>query len=261
LKLAAHTGDDAAAAGHKTPFALEAKAAAPARPAAPGLEAAQPAETAPLQAPNQAPAAAHTAPAAPQLEAAQLAALAVREHAAAAPRAHEAAPEANAVAAPAQQASLQIVQAASALPTDKLSGRVGTPAWDQQLGQKIVWMAAGGEQSATLTLNPPDLGPLQVVLNVSSTSTDASFTSAQPEVRQALEAAMPRLREMMSDAGIELGQATVSSDSGGQRDGGAGQSGRGARGNGAAGAQGTDGTVARASAPRRGLLGAVDTFA
>lgn len=112
--------------------------------------------------------------------------------------------------APAAQAALQIAQAASALPTDKLHGQVGSAAWDQQLGQKVVWMAAGGAQSATLTLNPPDLGPLQVVLNVSNDQATISFTSAQPEVRQALEAAMPKLREMMGEAGVNLANASVS---------------------------------------------------
>jgi flagellar hook-length control protein FliK len=72
-------------------------------------------------------------------------------------------------------------------------------------------MVAGAEQSASLTLNPPDLGPLQVVLNISNSTANATFVAAQPEVRQALEAAMPRLRDMLGDAGIQLGQATVSS--------------------------------------------------
>jgi flagellar hook-length control protein FliK len=94
---------------------------------------------------------------------------------------------------------------------DKLTPQVGTPAWDAALGQKVVWMVAGGQQSASLTLNPPDLGPLQVVLHVSNSHANASFISAQPEVRQALEAAMPRLREMLGDAGIQLGQANVGS--------------------------------------------------
>lgn len=92
---------------------------------------------------------------------------------------------------------------------DRLTPAVGTPAWDSALGQKVVWMVAGAQQSASLTLNPPDLGPLQVVLHVSNSQANATFISAQPEVRQALEAAMPRLREMMSDAGIQLGQASV----------------------------------------------------
>lgn len=94
----------------------------------------------------------------------------------------------------------------------RLAPTVGTQAWNQALGDKIVWMAAGAQQSATLTLNPPNMGPLQIVLNVSNEQATASFFSAQPEVRQALEAAFPRLREMMSEAGIQLGQATVSAD-------------------------------------------------
>jgi len=109
-----------------------------------------------------------------------------------------------------QQASLQIAQAAAGLPGEKLTPNVGTAAWDQALGQKIVWMAAGAQQSASLTLNPPDLGPLQVVLHVSNDQASATFISAHPDVRHALEAALPKLREMMSDAGIQLGQSTVS---------------------------------------------------
>lgn len=103
-----------------------------------------------------------------------------------------------------------LTQAAAGTPPDTLTPHVGTPAWDHALGQKVVWMAAGAQQSASLMLNPPDLGPIQVVINVSNDQANASFTAAQPEVRQALEAALPRLKEMLGDAGITLGQASVS---------------------------------------------------
>ena len=112
---------------------------------------------------------------------------------------------------PVPQAMLHAAQAATTNATERLTPSVGTPAWDQALGQKVVWMVAGGQQSATLTLNPPDLGPLQVVLNVSNSQANATFIAAQPEVRQALEAAMPKLRDMLGDAGIQLGQASVNS--------------------------------------------------
>lgn len=109
------------------------------------------------------------------------------------------------------QAQLQQAQAASAhMAADKLAPRVGTPGWDNALGQKVVWMVGADVQSASLTLNPPDLGPLQVVLNVSNSQATANFTAAQPEVRQALEASLPKLREMLGEAGIQLGQANVS---------------------------------------------------
>jgi flagellar hook-length control protein FliK len=122
---------------------------------------------------------------------------------------HEAAAPA-ALAGQVQQAAAAVSHAAAGNAAEKLSPRVGTPAWDQALGQKVVWMVAGGVQSASLTLNPPDLGPLQVVLNVSNSHADASFVAPHAETRQALEASMPRLREMLADSGIQLGQSTVS---------------------------------------------------
>lgn len=111
-------------------------------------------------------------------------------------------------------AATPLMAAAVAVPgADRLTARVGTPAWDNALGQRVVWMAGAHEQSATLTLNPPDLGPLQVVLSVTNNQADATFVATQPEVRQALEAAMPRLREMLGDAGVTLREATVSAES------------------------------------------------
>ncbi|MET3130575.1 flagellar hook-length control protein FliK [Oxalobacteraceae bacterium GrIS 1.11] len=161
-----------------------------------------------------------------------------------------------------QQAALQVAAAVTAAPADSLNGRVGTPAWDKQLGQKIVWMAAGGEQSATLTLNPPDLGPLQVVLKVTNDHADASFMSAQPEVRQALEAAMPRLREMMGEAGITLNNSSVSSGMSEQGRGGNGQAGMGRGGSGGSGGGDLISGTSAAMPTRRGAIdGMVDTFA
>lgn len=109
-------------------------------------------------------------------------------------------------------------QAAAALVAgDKIPARVGTPAWDNQVAQKVVWMVAGEEQSATLTLNPPDMGPMQVVLSVTNDHATVTFSSATPEVRQALQDAMPTLREMMGEAGIALGDANVNDGAAEQR--------------------------------------------
>jgi flagellar hook-length control protein FliK len=55
------------------------------------------------------------------------------------------------------------------------------------------------------------------VLNVSHSTATATFSAAQPEVRQALEAALPKLREMLGDAGIQLGQASVNSGAANQQ--------------------------------------------
>jgi len=95
--------------------------------------------------------------------------------------------------------------------TQMITPQVGTLDWNEALGQKINWMALGAHQSASLTLNPPDLGPLQVVIHVHNQHADATFISHQPEVRAALENAIPTLREMMEQAGIQLGECNVNS--------------------------------------------------
>jgi len=124
---------------------------------------------------------------------------------------------------------------------ERIPARVGTQAWDNQVSQRIVYMV-GKEQAATLTLNPPELGPVQVVLNVSNDQATIAFSSQQLEVRQALENAMPRLREMMSESGIALGNATV--DAGTANQGGAQDNERranGGNGNGNGGGNGLAG--------------------
>ncbi len=85
----------------------------------------------------------------------------------------------------------------------------GSPGWQQELGDKVVWMAGNQGQFSLLTLNPPNLGTVEVRLHLNGGEAGAQFFSANAEVRQALEAAMPRLREMMAGAGIALGDATV----------------------------------------------------
>jgi flagellar hook-length control protein FliK len=177
----------------------------------------------------------------------------------------EAAPSAQ-LLAQMQPAALQAAQAAAGATAEHIPARVGSNGWDQQVGQKIVWMAAGGEQSAELTLNPPDLGPLQVVLNVGNDGASIEFSSSQLEVRQALENALPRLREMMSDSGIALGNATVNAGMPDQRQAqgdGKGDGNRGGQGSHLAGNASTAEPVPRTATRVTGLgdRGMVDIFA
>ena len=99
-------------------------------------------------------------------------------------------------------------QVASRPVIDAYPGKAG---WDQAISQRVIYMAGVGEQSATLTLNPPDLGPLQVVVSINNGQADASFTSDNAEVRQALQDGMDNLREKMRESGVELGQTNVQS--------------------------------------------------
>src|SRR5690606_30477730 len=173
------------------------------------------------------------------------------------------------VPAPQQVASTQAtnpLQPLDQLQTQQAANRlmphVGTQDWNQALGQKVIWMVQGEQQSATLTLNPPELGPMQVTLKMQHNQATANFTAPQPEVRQALEAAMPRLREMLNEAGIQLGRSRV-------HDGSAQQQGQGfadaqQHRHGSSNASSTaamDATPVVSHIPVRGGNGMVDTFA
>lgn len=120
---------------------------------------------------------------------------------------------AGATAAAAAQANLQLSPAAGAIAAANvhaLAPHVGTADWTDALSQKVVFLSNAHQQSAELTLNPPDLGPLQVVLRVADNHAHALFVSQHAQVRDAVEAALPKLREAMEAGGLGLGSATVS---------------------------------------------------
>ncbi|WP_174923012.1 flagellar hook-length control protein FliK, partial [Burkholderia metallica] len=120
---------------------------------------------------------------------------------------------AGATAAAAAQANLQLSPAAGAIAAANahvLAPHVGTPDWTDALSQKVVFLSNAHQQSAELTLNPADLGPLQVVLRVADNNAHALFVSQHAQVREAVEAALPKLREAMEAGGLGLGSATVS---------------------------------------------------
>ena len=97
-------------------------------------------------------------------------------------------------------------------PSASVQTRVGERAWDQAVGEKLVWMVNQKHQVAQLHLNPPELGPLKISISLDQNQASAQFFSAHASVREALETAMPRLREMLADSGITLGNASVGTE-------------------------------------------------
>ncbi|MBV4366353.1 flagellar hook-length control protein FliK [Erwinia phyllosphaerae] len=113
-------------------------------------------------------------------------------------------------------ASAAVTPAASSLVTapaaPQLSSQLGSPEWQQALGQQIVMFSRNGQQTAELHLHPQDLGSIQISLKLDSDQAQLSMVSNHSQVRAALEAAMPQLKEALAQNGINLGQTNVSSD-------------------------------------------------
>ncbi len=139
---------------------------------------------------------------------------------------------------------------------------VGGNRWGEEFGQKITWMTTQTDHSAELHLNPPDLGPLKVVLQISGDQATALFTSPHAAVRDAVAQALPRLRDMLADNGIMLGNAFVSDQSGNGAQSGFSGSNRRSAGSSGSGAIEVSSTP---SGVRSGSIqvsqGLVDTFA
>lgn len=114
---------------------------------------------------------------------------------------------APAAAAPATAAALPA-------PLPPLTPGGDREAWSQALGERLLMMADRGLQSATLRLQPEHLGPLEVKIAVGSDgAAQVLFSSHHAQAREALEAAIPRLRDLFADQGLNLAQAGV--DTGG----------------------------------------------
>jgi flagellar hook-length control protein FliK len=91
--------------------------------------------------------------------------------------------------------------------------QIGTSAWDDALANRVSWMATHDIQSAEIRLNPPDLGPVSITLSLSGESdsvANVQFSAAHPATREAIELALPRLRDMLESSGISLGETGVS---------------------------------------------------
>lgn len=125
-----------------------------------------------------------------------------------------------------------------------------------EFSEKIVWMVGRQSQVADLSLNPPQLGALEVRLSLSAGEAGAQFYSPNPVVRDAIEAALPRLRELMAQAGIALGDAQVRDESFARQDA---EGGAGTRGGSPAGAM-EGAFAAGVNVVRQAGLGLVDLY-
>lgn len=90
---------------------------------------------------------------------------------------------------------------------------VGQPQWSQAVGEKVLWLAAQNVSSAEINLHPKDLGPMQVKVSVNQEQTSVSFTSHHPVVREVLDQNLNRLRDMLSEQGLNLVNVDVSDKS------------------------------------------------
>lgn len=100
-----------------------------------------------------------------------------------------------------------------------MSKSVADPAWKQELGEKLLWMHKQAIPSAELRLNPQHLGPVLIKIDVNQDQTSVAFTTQHLAVKEAIEAAIPKLREMLGGQQLNLVDVNVSQQQAEQRQG------------------------------------------
>ena len=136
----------------------------------------------------------------------------------------------------------QAIAARPTVPQLPVGTPVGQDGWAEDVGNRVTWMLGRAESKAELVLTPPNLGKLEVSINLNGDQTTAQFIAASQAARNAIEQALPRLREVLAEAGISLGETSVSTSGEHQagRDDGSGGRGRGHGGGAVAGSAATN---------------------
>ncbi|HEX6999680.1 MAG TPA: flagellar hook-length control protein FliK [Gammaproteobacteria bacterium] len=128
--------------------------------------------------------------------------------------------------------------------------------FEEAVGRRVVWMLEQGVHDARLHVHPDDLGPIDIHVVTHDDAADVTFHAGHAHARDAITDALPRLRELLGAAGLDLGTVSVDvrgdaqPERGPERDVGE--------------RAGTERAAPGASAPRRRVAlprGLIDTFA
>ncbi|MCD6676042.1 flagellar hook-length control protein FliK [Vibrio cholerae] len=86
-----------------------------------------------------------------------------------------------------------------------------------QLAERVQMMMSKNLKNIDIRLDPPELGRMYIRMNMQGDGATVHFTVANQHAREALEQTMPRLREMLAQQGVQLGDTSVQQQSAGQQ--------------------------------------------
>lgn len=86
------------------------------------------------------------------------------------------------------------------------------PRFGGALSERVQWLVKEGIQSAELTLHPQDMGPIRIDMSIDGMAASIDFAATQADTRAAIEQALPRLRDLLADQGLQLGGTQIGAD-------------------------------------------------
>jgi flagellar hook-length control protein FliK len=89
---------------------------------------------------------------------------------------------------------------------------VTNPQWGDKFSDHVVWLGQNDVKSAVINIHPEELGPLEINVKVVKDTATVTIASHSAQVRDIVDQAIPRLREMMADQGIHLSDVQINAD-------------------------------------------------
>lgn len=78
------------------------------------------------------------------------------------------------------------------------------------LQERVTAMLSINNKEAEIRLDPPEMGSMQIRIRSDAEQAQINFVVQNQQAKEALEQSLPRLREMLAQQGIELGESTIS---------------------------------------------------
>lgn len=78
------------------------------------------------------------------------------------------------------------------------------------LQERVSSMLSISNKEAEIRLDPPEMGSMQIRIRSDAEQAHINFVVQNQQAKEALEQSMPRLREMLAQQGLELGESTIS---------------------------------------------------
>lgn len=89
------------------------------------------------------------------------------------------------------------------------AANINRPEGQVQIVEKVRWMVNQNNLQADIRLDPPELGSMKVKVQMSGEAASVSFVVQSQQARDVFEQNAPRLKELLEEQGIELGQSSV----------------------------------------------------
>lgn len=79
----------------------------------------------------------------------------------------------------------------------------------KMLQERVSSMLSISNKEAEIRLDPPEMGSMQIRIRSDAEQAQINFVVQNQQAKEALEQSMPRLREMLAEQGIDLGESSI----------------------------------------------------